>query len=97
MMIFYILYFFTNQKNTFQAILITDGTYTYTIFTYDCNLTEWGTTVTIGYDASGEAFENNDYTSSAIACSSLPQSNITNVIYRLSNEDPEYPRPGRVD
>ena len=74
-------------------ILITDGTVTYTIFTYDCNLLEWGTTATIGFNAGGEAFENNEYTSNAIACSSLPDSDITNVIYRLSEENTEYVLP----
>ena len=38
-------------------------------------------------------FENNDYTTNAIGCSSLPESNITNIVYRLSSENPEYPTP----
>ena len=54
---------------------------------------EWGATATIGFNAGGEAFQNNDYTSNAIACSSLPDSNVTNVVYRLSSANPEYPPP----
>ena len=81
------------QENTYQAILITNGFASYTIFTYDCNMFEWGFGATIGYNAGGEAFENNVYTDNSIACSSLPDSNITNVVYRLSSSNPEYPPP----
>ena len=77
-------------------ILITDGTYTYTIFTYDCDLMGWGTSATIGFNAAGEEFVNNEYTSNAIACSSLPQSTITNVIYRLSEINAEYALPSKT-
>jgi hypothetical protein len=80
-------------ENSYQVILITDGTYTYTIFTYDCDLMGWGTSATIGFNAAGEEFVNNEYTSNAIACSSLPQSTITNVIYRLSENNAEYALP----
>ena len=86
-------YILCKQENTYQAILITDGTYTYTVFTYDCNLAEWGTSVTIGFNAAGEVFENNEYTTYDIACSN-PFSNLINVIYRLSEENPEYILPG---
>ena len=54
---------------------------------------EWGSFVTIGYNAADEGFGNNEFTSNAIACSSLPDSNITNVLYRLSSNNPEYPPP----
>ena len=53
----------------------------------------WGTSATIGFNAGGEAFENNEYTSNAIACSSLPDSTVTNVVYRLSGANSEYPPP----
>ena len=56
---------------------------------------EWGTSATIGFNAGGEMFENNEYTTNAIACSSLPHSNITNVIYRLSESDEEYVLPSK--
>ena len=83
-------------ENTYQAIFITDGTYTYTIFTYDCNLMGWGTSATIGFNAAGEEFINNEYTSNAIACSNLPTSNITNIIYRLSQNNGEYALPRKI-
>ena len=56
----------------------------------------WGTSATIGFNAGGEAFENNEYTSNAIACSNLPASSITNVIYRLSEADVEYVLPRKT-
>ena len=77
--------------------MITDGTYTYTIFIYDCNLAGWGTSATIGFNAGREAFENNEHTSIAIACSSLPLSSITNVIYRLSQANGEYVLPRKIN
>lgn len=55
---------------------------------------EWGFSVTIGFNAAGgDVFENNPYTDLSIACSSLPESNITNVVYRLSDFSLEYPPP----
>ena len=56
----------------------------------------WGTSATIGFNAGGEAFENNEYTTNAIACSNLPASTITNVIYRLSEENVEYVLPRKT-
>ena len=53
----------------------------------------WGTSATIGFNAGGEAFENNEYTTNAIACSSVPDSNVANVVYRLSGANSEYPPP----
>ena len=83
------------QENSFQAILITDGTYSYTIFIYDCNLTEWDNGVTIGYSAAGDPYYNNDPSSSEVACLNLPDSNYSNVIYLLSDDSPELPPPGK--
>ena len=80
--------------NSFQAILITDGTHSYSIFTYDCNRIEWGSSVTIGFSAAGDPYSNHDPSSSDIACLNTPDSNITNVIYLLSDENPEILPPG---
>ena len=54
---------------------------------------EWGTSATIGFNAAGETYANFGLTTAAIACSNVPDSDYTNVIYRLSNESPEIPLP----
>ena len=51
---------------------------------------------TIGFNAAGLVFENNEYTTNEIACSSLPHSNITNVIYRLSENNEEFVIPSKL-
>ena len=84
------------QENSFQAILITDGTHSYSIFTYDCSRTEWGSSVTIGINAAGDFYDNYDPSSSDIACLNTPYSNITNVIYLLSVMSPELSPPGKL-
>ena len=82
------------QENTFQAILITDGTYSYTLFTYNCALTEWDNGVTIGFSDGGEMFSTFDPSTSEVACLNQPASNFSNVIYLLSSATPEIPPPG---
>lgn len=57
---------------------------------------EWDNTVTIGYSAGGDPYDNYDPSTSEIACLNTPYSNITNVIYRLSDADPEIPPPGII-
>lgn len=74
-------------------ILVSDGIYSYAIFTYKCGLMEWSRTPTIGYNAGGEHFANHDPSSSAVACLNTPTSDYSNVIYLLSNESPEIPAP----
>ena len=54
---------------------------------------EWGISVTIGFNAQDDPFMNNEYISYEIACSNMPDSNIVNVIYRLSENNPEYVLP----
>ena len=81
------------QENTFQAILITDGIYTYSIFIYKCGLLEWDNGVTIGFSAASDPYANHSPSSSEIACLNMENSNFTNVVYRLSDANPEYPLP----
>lgn len=83
------------QENTFQAILITDGNYTYTIFTYKCGLMEWDRGATIGYSSAGDPYANNDPSSNAVACVNSPESDWSNVIYLLSNDNPEVLPPSK--
>lgn len=83
------------QENSFQVILITDGTYSYSVFTYNCNLTEWDDGVTIGFNGGSSFYENHDPSSSEVACLNLPDSIWTNVVYLLSSESPEIPPPSK--
>lgn len=78
------------QENTFQAILITDGIYSYTILSYKCGLLEWDGAV-VGFKADGDFFENVD---PDVDCLNSPKSEYSNLIFLLSNESPEIPLPG---
>ena len=75
--------------------MITDGTYSYAIFTYKCGLLEWDNGVTIGFKASGDFYANNDPSSADVACLNTPESEYSNVIYVLSETSPEIPLPGK--
>ena len=55
---------------------------------------EWDNGATIGYNAAGETYENHDPSSSDIACLNYPDSNITNVVFLLSESSPELELPG---
>lgn len=81
------------QENTYQTILITDGTYSYTIFIYKCGLLEWDNDATIGFNAAGDPYANNDPSSSDVACLNVQYSSWSNVEYLLSDESPETPVP----
>ena len=75
------------QMNTLQAVLITNGTHSYTIFTYECGSIGWSFFTVIGYNAAGRIFENHPFSGSLadqIACANFPASNWTNVLYDLS-------------
>ncbi len=81
------------QVNTFQAILITDGTASYTVFTYRCGSMGWSFNgATIGYNAAGDYFENHPNTGSfvshEIACLNRPGSEWFNVVYNISVDTP---------
>ena len=81
------------QENTYQAIVATDSVSTYAIFTYQCGLLEWGSSATIGFTAAGNPFYNNDPSSNNIACINLPDTDWSNVVVLLSNNNPEIPPP----
>lgn len=81
------------QENTFQAILITDGTYSYTIFTYQCGLMEWDNGATIGFNAAGEIFANHNPSTADIACLNSPDTDWSNVVFLLSTNTSEPPPP----
>ena len=54
---------------------------------------EWDNTATIGFSAAGNPFANNDPSSSDVACLNKAYTDWSNVIYRLSIENPEIPIP----
>lgn len=74
--------------NTWQAILTTNGTTSYAIFTYQCGSLSWSRATTIGYNAAGRIFENHPSSgrnARDIACTNAPASNWTNILYDLSS------------
>lgn len=79
------------QSNTYQAIVITNGMESYSIFTYNCELMEWpGLWVyaTVGFNARGDYYSNHPLTGLSnvhrIACANRPQTDWSNVVYKLS-------------
>ena len=81
------------QANTFQGILITNGTASYTVFTYRCGSMGWSLNgATIGYNAAGNYFENHPNTGSfvshEIACLNSPGSEWFSVVYNISVDTP---------
>ena len=86
---------YQQQANTYQALVITDGSESYTIFTYFCDLMQWSglwNYPTIGYNAAGVFFENHPLTgreeANQIDCFYNNRSRYTNVVYKIS-ADPD--------
>ena len=75
------------QNNTYQAILITNGTKSYAVFTYKCGELEFSDVAVIGYSVPLGPYENHplsdtDITADTIAC--VHQDSVwNNVIYDL--------------
>ena len=76
------------QSNTYQAIVTTDGSSTYTVYTYFCMHLDNTTSGRIGYYIDPENFIEHrlsiDRIPYDISCENVPVSPWTNVIYRLS-------------
>ena len=77
------------QTNTFQAVLVTDGTNSFAIFIYRCGDLEWGSGATIGFGAGFELFLNHRLSISgdatSIACINTPDNQFFTVLYNISN------------
>ena len=91
--VFYVLL----QDNTFQAILVTNGTKSYSIFTYKCGEIEWSGPVSVGYNAPPNTYYNHPLTLTslpinALACSHL-ESEWNNVITDLQPGNVILPSP----
>lgn len=74
------------QENTFQAVLITDGVDSFTIFTYNCGFIEWGNGATIGFNAAGQVYDNQELSGMELACINGNASEWSNIVYKLSME-----------
>ncbi len=70
-------------------MVVTDGSKTYSIFTYQCDLLDWSNEATIGYNAASDYFENHPL-SGTVQADSLDCVNVpvdgsvwNNVVYDL--------------
>lgn len=82
---------FVEKTNTYQALVITDGVQSYTVFTYNCEMMEWSGFLNrhavVGYSAFGSEFENHPLSGTPdileIACDNQPYTSWANQVYRL--------------
>ena len=74
------------QNNTYQAVLITDGTQSYAVFTFKCDSLGWAGEATIGFNSGGDYYQNHPLSglslSNAIACVHN-DSEWNNVVYNI--------------
>jgi hypothetical protein len=79
---------FTFQTNTYQAVVITNGTESFVVFTYQCGAMTWHGNATIGFNAGGTWFENHPFSGTVnanlIACTNSSQTVWTNLVYKLT-------------
>ena len=82
----YNLQYCSIQTNSYQAILVTDGTRSYALFLYHCDLLQSSGAV-IGYTASGNFYLNHPLSkldnSKNIACNNRPHNDWSTVIYPI--------------
>ena len=75
-----------SQTNSFQAVLVTDGTRSYSLFIYHCDLLQTGGAA-IGFAASGNFLFNHRSSlgsdSSGVACSNRPHSDWNALLYPI--------------
>ena len=89
------------QENSYQALVITDGANTYTVFTYNCDMMGWsGYTqhAVVGYNARGDSFTNHpvsgfEVINTAVACPNnlFYQVAWSNIVYKIS-QPPDFKR-----
>ena len=96
-----VTFLFTDQTkpNSFQAVLATDGTRSYAIYTYKCGELNWvkgfstsSSLAGIGFSASSDLFAEHSLSRNSnvnqIACineDSIPPSNWSNIVYEIGN------------
>ena len=95
-----------SQENTWQAILINNGTDSYAIFTYQCGDINWSRRTIIGYNAAGVVYLNHPLSgvrsAGDIDCMNLPESDWTNILYNLTGSNlnitvPDPIEPRKID
>ena len=86
-------YILTPQRNTFQGIVITNGSASYTVFTYECGSIEWSGTrgfgnAAIGFKADDGYYQEHPLSGTdeddTIDCLNIPTTVWSNVVYKLS-------------
>jgi len=79
---------FSLQTNTFQGLLVTDGSKSYAVFTYQCGALTSRTNGTIGFNADGSFYSNypfsGTYSVLQVACLNSPTMVWSNLIYPLT-------------
>ena len=74
--------------NTFQGVLITDGSTSYAVFLYHCPSMEWSRNAVIGWQASSSRYRNHPLSgnsdASEVACLN-PDSSYNTVIFQLNS------------
>ncbi len=85
--------------NTYQAILATDGTSSYAIFTYRCGDINWARGSSIGYNAPGGIFFNHPLAggtqAAGIDCSG--SQTWTNLLYNLTGSSASIATPSPIE
>lgn len=85
-------FLFRHQTNNYQAVLVTNGTASYVLFTYNCEEMGWsgdmwGNYATIGYSVEGEYYANNLFSNLKeaikVACLNTLDTNWSNVLLSL--------------
>ena len=76
------------QENNYQAVLLTDGTQSYTVFTYKCGELNWvRDAAAIGFSAGPSLYANHllsrRFNVRSIACLNSPESPWSNVVYKV--------------
>ena len=91
--------FFLFQRNSYQAVVITDGVQSYTVFTYNCNMLEWsgladqaviGVNVGFGIEGDFPPFQNHPLSGleqvTMVACTNQDRGiDWVDVIYKIGN------------
>ena len=96
-----LLSFLHLQNNTFQGLVITDGTRSYTVFTYRCGLLQWSGLdgfyphAVIGYNMRGQ-FINHPLSGFSqvlnVACSNTPATPWSNLVYAIGDRENDLQR-----
>ncbi len=80
--------------NTLQAILITNGSASYSVFTYQCGSLGWSRhTTVIGYNAAGKVFENHPFSGVDAKDMVCNNTSWTNILYDLTQTIIDFPEP----